>query len=191
MKKEKILQYIEDLKDLESKMNPDDVDLSFIEKTNRLVSNLTIDMRNGERGMNVGIKKLLPNASIPQYSKLGDAGMDLVITSIISEDISQITYGYGISLEIPDDYVGLVFPRSSVKNFTIILSNCVGVIDSGYRGEIMTTFKKTNPENDILYKVGDRGAQIIILPYPKINFVEKEELSETQRGEGGFGSTGI
>jgi len=84
----------------------------------------------------------------------------------------------------------LVFPRSSVRNQDLILSNSVGVIDSGYRGEIQATFKKTNGLDSIKYKVGERGAQIIIIPYPKVTIIESDELSDTERGEGGFGSTG-
>jgi dUTP pyrophosphatase len=93
-------------------------------------------------------------------------------------------------MEIPMGYVGLVFPRSSVRNMDLNLSNCVGVIDSGYRGEIQGTFKKTQGLDSLKYNVGDRGAQIMIIPYPKIKFVEVDELSSTDRGEGGFGSTG-
>ena len=142
--------------------------------------------------MFVKIKKLNENAVIPKYAKDGDAGMDLVATSIISETNTQITYGIGLALEIPDGFVGLVFPRSSIRKTRLQLSNSVGVIDSGYRGELQATFNKINnnsqSEND--YKVGDRIAQIMIIPYPKIIFREVEELSNTERGDGGFGSTG-
>ena len=92
--------------------------------------------------------------------------------------------------KIPQGYVGLVFPRSSVRNQDLILSNCVGVIDSGYRGELQATFKKTNGLDSFKYKVGERGAQIIILPYPQVFMTEVPELSNSERGEGGFGSTG-
>ena len=137
--------------------------------------------------MQVKIKKLHPKAVIPNYSKPGDAGMDLVITSIIKENTLDVSYGFGIAVEIPEGFVGLVFPRSSIRNQDLILSNSVGVIDSGYRGELQATFKKTGLHK---YEVGDRGAQIMIIPYPPIQFEEVEELSNTERGEGGFGSTG-
>ena len=142
--------------------------------------------------MFVKIKKLNENAVIPTYAKDGDAGMDLVATSVISETPKQITYGTGISMEIPEGFVGLVFPRSSIRKYDLTLSNSVGVIDSGYRGELQATFNKTNHSLQRVddYKVGDRIAQIIILPYPKVMFREVEELSDTERGEGGFGSTG-
>ena len=141
--------------------------------------------------MKVRIKKLNENAVIPTYAKDGDAGMDLVATRIISNTTFDVTYGFGIAMEIPMGYVGLVFPRSSVRNMDLNLSNCVGVIDSGYRGEIQGTFKKTQGLDSLKYNVGDRGAQIMIIPYPKIKFVEVDELSSTDRGEGGFGSTGV
>ena len=142
--------------------------------------------------MKVRIKKINENAVIPSYAKSGDAGMDLVATSIILETDTQITFGIGLALEIPFGFVGLIFPRSSVRKTRLMLSNCVGVVDSGYRGELQATFNKVNQnsiaEND--YKVGDRIAQIMIIPHPDIEFEETNELSDTERGEGGFGSTG-
>jgi dUTP pyrophosphatase len=153
--------------------------------------------------MEVKIKKLNPNAIIPTYAKPGDGGMDLVATSIISDTPEQITYGMGIALEIPEGFVGLIFPRSSVRKTGLQLSNSVGVCDSGYRGELQATFNKIfggermydemkvkEIQPNDFYKVGDRIAQIMIIPYPPIEFVEADELSNTERGEGGFGSTG-
>jgi dUTP pyrophosphatase len=142
--------------------------------------------------MKVRIKKLNELAVIPSYAKDGDAGMDLVATSIISETDTQITYGIGLALEIPKGFVGLIFPRSSVRKTRLMLSNCVGVVDSGYRGELQATFNKVNQNSiaDNDYKVGDRIAQIMIIPHPPIEFEEADELSDTERGDGGFGSTG-
>ena len=137
--------------------------------------------------MQVRIKKLNENAVIPTYAKGGDAGMDLVITDIKVENKYDITYGFGISMEIPEGFMGLVFPRSSIRKTDLVLSNAVGVIDSGYRGEVQVTFKKTGLNK---YEIGDRGAQIIIMPHPTIQFIEVNELSNTERGKGGFGSTG-
>ena len=138
--------------------------------------------------MKIKIKKLSPDAVIPTYAKDGDAGMDLVITSIITRNEGDVTYGFGIALEIPKGFVGLVFPRSSIRKTDLILSNSVGVIDSGYRGEIQATFKTTGFRPK--YEVGDSGAQIMIIPHPPIEFDEVDELTNTERGEGGFGSTG-
>lgn len=140
----------------------------------------------------INFKKLKPNAVTPSYSKDGDAGMDLTITDIISETTETITYGFGIAVEIPYGYVGLVFPRSSIRDYRLLLTNAVGVIDSGYRGEIQGTFRKAFARFDVekSYQVGDRACQMIVVPYPQIKFNEVDELSETSRGEGGFGSTG-
>jgi dUTP pyrophosphatase len=140
--------------------------------------------------MKVRIKKLNENAVIPSYAKDGDAGMDLVATRIISNTTFDVSYGTDLAMEIPNGFVGLVFPRSSIRKYELALSNSVGVIDSGYRGELQATFKKENGLDSLAYKVGDRIAQIIIIPYPPIEFEEADELSDTERGEGGFGSTG-
>lgn len=157
--------------------------------------------------MKIKIKKLHPDAVIPSYSKAGDAGMDLTATTT-PESFDDMTpygtakYGTGIAVEIPKGYVGLVFPRSSIYKTTTRLSNSVGVIDSGYRGEITVQMDVAPPaimldniddDSDYQakpYQKGDRIAQLLILPYPEIEFEEVDELSETERGEGGFGSTG-
>ena len=143
--------------------------------------------------MYVKLKKLSPDATIPTYAKDGDAGMDMVATKIINENLGSITYGTDIVIEIPKGFVGLIFPRSSIRKTNLQLSNSVGVVDSGYRGEIQATFNKIqgidNVERDT-YKVGDRICQLMIIPHPPVNFIEVEELNNTERGEGGFGSTG-
>lgn len=138
----------------------------------------------------VKIKKLHHDAKIPKYAKEGDAALDITAVSIIKDSIDKITYGTGLSLEIPEGYVGLIYPRSSIRNTELTLSNSVGVIDSGYRGELQATFNKLNGVNSISYSVGERIMQIIILPYPKVVFEETDSLSNTERGEDGFGSTG-
>jgi dUTP pyrophosphatase len=97
-------------------------------------------------------------------------------------------YGTGLAVEIPEGHVGLLFPRSSISNSGLILTNSVGVIDSGYRGEIKFRFKHI--PDTAYYKPGDRIGQLIVMPYPEIDFQEVEELSSTERGEGGFGSSG-
>lgn len=188
--------YLKKLKEFESELSTDDnVDENFINEINKVIGQLFDDASQHNKSKNsfnvrVGVKKLHENAVIPTYSKFGDAGMDLTITREIENTTFSVSYGFGIAMEIPFGYVGLIFPRSSVRNQDLILSNCVGVIDSGYRGELQATFKKTNGLDSIKYNVGDRGAQIVILPYPQIEMFEKSELSETDRGEGGYGSTG-
>ena len=140
--------------------------------------------------MKVRIKKINQNAVIPTYAKDGDAGMDLVATRIISNTTFDVSYGTDLAMEIPNGFVGLIFPRSSIRKYELALSNSVGVIDSGYRGELQATFKKENGLDSLAYKVGDRIAQIMIIPHPPIEFEEADELSDTERGDGGFGSTG-
>ena len=144
--------------------------------------------------MKVKIKKLHENAVIPSYAKPGDAGMDLTATSRSTDDIGNIVYGTGLAVEIPEGYVGLIFPRSSNAKTDLYLTNHVGVIDSGYRGELMFKFRKSDSAKNFqearLYEVGDRVGQLIIIPYPAIEFEEVEELSNSERGEGGFGSSG-
>ncbi|MBF1421905.1 dUTP diphosphatase [Hoylesella nanceiensis] len=138
--------------------------------------------------MKVKVKKLAPNAVIPRYAKLGDAGLDLTATSV-EENETTITYGCGLAFEIPKGCFGLVVPRSSNSEKTLLLTNSAGVIDSGYRGEVTAVFKKTEYPTKA-YEIGERFAQIIILPYPQIELDEAEELSATERGTGGYGSTG-
>jgi dUTP pyrophosphatase len=198
MDKNEIKDYIEKLKEFEKGFSESDseegIDLKMFSELDNLLSILGGEVEKEvnkiSNQIDVRIKKLHTDAVIPTYSKDGDAGMDLTITEVISNTTFDVTYGFGIAMEIPMGYVGLVFPRSSVRNMDLNLSNCVGVIDSGYRGEIQATFKKTQGLDSIKYKVGERGAQIIIMPYPKIKFVEVNELSSTDRGDGGFGSTG-
>ena len=146
--------------------------------------------------MKIKIKKLNESAVIPKYSKAGDAGMDLVATSKETDKYGNIVYGTGLAFEIPKGYVGLLFPRSSISKYDMNLTNSIGVLDSGYRGEVFFKFKRPNrainkfDDKYSIYNVGDRIGQIIIIPYPQIEFEEVEELSETDRGTGGFGSTG-
>ena len=135
--------------------------------------------------MRVKIKKLRENAIIPKYAKHGDAGIDLTAIDRKVDGMWE-TYYTGLAMEIPEGYVGLLFPRSSVYKTEQRLANSVGVIDSGYRGEIMMKFSRSINQ----YKIGDRIGQIIIMPYPQIEFEEVKELSQTRRGSGGFGSTG-
>lgn len=141
--------------------------------------------------MKVKIKKLNPIATIPTYAKEGDAGMDLTCVGYTINP-KYIEYHTGLAIEIPEGYVGLIFPRSSVSDMDLALANSVGVVDSMYRGEVKVRFKTLPNKYEFpleSYFIGDRVAQIIIIPYPHIKFEEVDELSSTERGEGGFGST--
>ena len=152
--------------------------------------------------MKIKIKKLDPAAIIPTYAKHGDAGMDLTSVSMeikysdkeegyTTKSEKYVEYDTGLSMEIPEGYVGYLFPRSSISKTDLLLANCVGVVDSGYRGPIKLRFRKSIcSANPVRYSPGDRVGQIIIMPVPNFEFEEAEELSDTSRGEGGFGSTG-
>jgi dUTP pyrophosphatase len=134
------------------------------------------------------IKKLNDRAKIPNYAKKGDAGIDLIATTTVSNGYF-IEYGTDLAMEIPEGHVGYIFPRSSISKTDHYLRNSVGVIDSGYRGEIKVrmSIPALGSKN---YKNGDKIAQLIIMKLPWVDIEEVDELSETDRGEGGFGSTG-
>jgi len=137
--------------------------------------------------MQVKIKKLCAHAVIPTYAKPGDGGMDMTCTKV---NVTDYYYEYetGLSMEIPDGFVGLLFPRSSNSKYALLLCNSVGIIDAGYRGPVNFRYKYVG--SGARYNVGDRVGQIVIMPRPEVAFVEVEELNKTTRGEGGFGSTG-
>jgi dUTP pyrophosphatase len=149
--------------------------------------------------MIVKIKKLSELAVIPAYGKPGDAGMDLTCTSVELDANGNYVYRTGLAIEIPKGFVGLLFPRSSNANKSLMLTNSVGVIDSGYRGEIMFKYKpnyqffltEVDKRHDKIYNVGDRVGQLIIMPYPEVVWNVVDELLESERGDGGFGSTGF
>jgi dUTP pyrophosphatase len=153
---------------------------------------------------------------IPQYAKPGDAGMDVIATSIdVTND--YIEYGTGLAFEVPEGYCMLILPRSSNSKKDLLLANSVGLLDSGYRGELKLRFKRSylvqDYDNDGIYStvnrlyangarsfiltsdkiydIGDKIGQIMIVPYPQVQFNEVNELSRTERADGGFGSTGI
>lgn len=142
--------------------------------------------------LEIKIKKLVDTAVIPSYAHNLDAGMDLTAVSkkVVDGNVyGYVSYGIGIAIEIPEGYVGLIFPRSSISKTGMILANAVGVIDSGYKGEIECRFKHISKTID--YNINDKVAQLIIIPIPKVSFVEVDDLSETDRGVNGFGSTDV
>lgn len=167
--------------------------------------------------MEVKIKRLHPDSVIPCYARAGDAGLDLVAVSVQEDELGNLVYGTGLAIEIPKGYVGLLFPRSSNSKKDLILTNHVGVVDSGYRGEITFKYRPMYAEmvhtswwrrivnrfirnrcNAVavshyarsVYDIGDRIGQLVIIKYPKIDFIETDTLTNTERGAGGYGSTG-
>lgn len=144
--------------------------------------------------MELKFKKLNENAITPTRSHNTDAGLDFYtigFDTVVNEAREMLlVYHTGIAVEIPEGYVGLLFSRSSVFKKSLIQSNCVGVIDAGYRGELMVTFRTTTTSVPEIYKQGDKCFQLVIVPIPTIELIEAEELNDSERGVGGFGSTG-
>lgn len=138
--------------------------------------------------MKVQFKKLNNKAVMPEKAHPTDAGFDLTATSRTYQGGCYV-YGTGIALELPKDYAAFLFQRSSVSKKGLILANCVGVIDSDYRGELILKFRQVN-DHPILYNVGEKIGQMIIQKLPHIELEETKEISKTERGDGGFGSTG-
>ena len=143
--------------------------------------------------LEVKVKKLKERATLPKQAKFGDAGYDLVAVTVdYNLEDGYIEYGTGLAFEIPLGYVGLIFPRSSISGKDLTLSNSVGVVDSGYRGEVKFRFKETGRKTwPNMYEVGDRIGQLVVMPIPEVNLVEVKELSLSERGEKGFGSTNV
>lgn len=169
--------------------------------------------------LKVQVKRVSKSAVIPTYAHSTDAGMDLYATAIEYEGGCRVVHT-GIAVAIPKGYVGLIMPRSSISGTCQRLANCIGVIDSGYRGEITLKFDTKyralmpkelkdraksfatgklwdNIDTDTYncwdkteYQIGDRVGQLIIMPYPKVQFEVVDDLPESERGEGGYGSTG-
>ena len=143
--------------------------------------------------VNIKVKKLNKDANIPFRATLGSAGADLCAcldSDVIIEHGERRLIPTGISVEIPAGYGGFIFARSSLGKSGISLANGVGVIDSDYRGEMKILLINHSGEPYIV-RNGDRIAQLVILPVCITEFIEEENLSETSRGTGGFGSTGI
>lgn len=149
--------------------------------------------------MKVRIKRLYNDSILPTKAHDTDAGYDLYAHSMTHDHDGNVVYGCGIAFEIPRGYVGLVFPRSSNAKKDLLLSNSVGVIDSGYRGEVTFKFKLFYPHVEHSgfihnmskdYAIRERIGQIIIMPYPEVEFVEAESLSDSDRGVDSYGSSG-
>lgn len=191
--------------------------IAVLEKASKKLERLTRNAQK-QQDLKVRIKKLHPYAVIPTYAHDTDCGLDLTAVSKTFDEYGNVVYGFGLAFEIPEGYAGFIFPRSSNHKSGLLLTNCVGIVDSGYRGEVTAKFATrkwlTQPEklieriryfikgdysgrlntfavfNERNYEIGDRVAQMVILPYPKVTFEEANELSETDRADGGYGSTG-
>lgn len=157
--------------------------------------------------------KLTDGAPLPRHAKPGDAGLDLTTRETVTLRPGETKMvGTGVSVEIPEGYFGLVVPRSGLGSRGVNLSNCCGIIDSGYRGEIkaplhnnhpmykegeagwesggFSDFVELNVDGVMTVKRGERVCQLLVLPVMHVDCVEVGELSGSDRGTGGFGSTG-
>lgn len=143
--------------------------------------------------MEIKFKKLSDKAVTPSKAHKTDAGFDLTATNITTElnECGQlvIVYHTDLALEIPEGYFAQLMPRSSIAKKSLRLTNSCGVIDSGYRGEVLGKFIATTDVVPAVYKVGDKFVQMLILPVPDVEFVESDNLSESDRGDGGYGSS--
>lgn len=143
--------------------------------------------------MTINFKRLSENAIAPTKAHATDAGFDIVATNVTTEinECGEIilVYHTGLSVEIPEGFFGMLTPRSSIYKKSLEMVNSVGVIDADYRGEILVKFRATTSVVPAVYKPGERICQLLILPVPDVQFEETTDLSETDRGEGGFGST--
>lgn len=139
--------------------------------------------------IDVKIRKVHPDAVIPFRAHATDAGMDVTAISMeMTED--YIEYDTGLQFQLPEGYAMLIFPRSSNSKKDLLLCNSVGILDAGYTGNLKLRFKLTTEGyTEKIYNPGDKVGQIMIIPYPEINFIETEVFNETERGDGGFGST--
>ena len=139
--------------------------------------------------IDVKIRKVHPNAVIPFRAHTTDAGMDVTAISMeMTED--YVEYDTGLQFQLPEGYAMLIFPRSSNSKKDLLLCNSVGILDAGYTGNLKLRFKLTTEGyTEKIYNPGDKVGQIMIIPYPEINFIETEMFNETERGNGGFGST--
>lgn len=143
--------------------------------------------------MELKFKRLKDRAILPIRGTEGSAGIDLTCTDIstVLNEANQLmlVYHTDLAVEIPEGYCGLLIPRSSIFKKSLWLTNNVGVIDSDYRGEIMAIMKATTDTIPAVYKPGERFCQLVIVPVPAFTIAEAEELSETERGASGYGST--
>lgn len=144
--------------------------------------------------MTLKIKRLNEDAIMPIRAHKSDAGIDLTCTNITQElnECGQLilVYHTGLAVEIPEGYVGLLFQHSNVYKKSISMTNAVGVIKPGDRGEVIGKFRSTTDVVPAIFKPGERFAQLVVVPYMDIQIEEATELAESDRNENGFGSTG-
>lgn len=141
--------------------------------------------------MNLPVKMDDDAGYVPRYAHDGDAGLDLrAVEDYTIEPHESAMVRTGLHVEIPRWHVGLVFPRSGLGSKGITLRNAVGVVDSGYRGEVLAALWNTTHKPFVIHK-GDRVCQLVVMPYCPCSVDELDALSDSERGDGGYGSTGV
>lgn len=143
--------------------------------------------------VNLTIKRLDEDVELPRYAYPGDAGLDLRSNAdLVLEPFERKLIPTGLAIAIPEGYAGFVQPRSGLAlKQGLSFPNTPGLIDSHYRGELKVVAINLDSQNPILINKGDRIAQLVIQEVPVVNLVEVKELDETDRGSGGFGSSGV
>ena len=138
------------------------------------------------------VEVLFRGDTVPGYAHPGDAGADLVSTDdLVLEPGQRATVGTGVAIALPDGFVAFVVPRSGLAaKHGITIVNSPGTVDAGYRGEIRVTLLNTDTRESYAISAGDRIAQLIVMPVSRARFIPVERLPGSDRGEGGFGSTG-
>ena len=141
--------------------------------------------------LKVKFKKLHEDVKLPVKGSPHAACFDVYAHRIISETAGKVTVKLGFATEIPEGYKGVIVPRSNLTKYHWVMNNSIGVIDADYRGEWMVIFSPTSFNFGFPYEVGDRVAQIYFDEVVDVEFEEVGELNESDRGIGGFGSTGV
>ena len=143
--------------------------------------------------INLPVKRLDDSVELPTYAYEGDAGLDLRASeSVVLRPFERRLIGTGIAVAIPDGYAGFVQPRSGMAlRQGLSMANTPGLVDSHYRGELKVCAINLDPNTEIHISRGDRIAQLVIQRVPTVDLVEVKELDETDRGIGGFGSSGV
>jgi len=142
--------------------------------------------------LRINFKRLNEHAKLPTQGSLHAACFDVYAASVKIERPNKMIVGLGFATEIPKGYKGIIVPRSSLSKQNWVLANSIGVIDADYRGEWMVVFRCLGEmiSHPLPFGVGDRCAQIYFEKIQDVEFIQTDELSDTERGEGGFGSTG-
>ena len=143
--------------------------------------------------MRIAVKRLDPDIPLPRYARAGDAGLDLCAAArvVIGPGV-RVFVGTGLAIAIPRGFAGLVLPRSGLAlRHGITALNSPGLVDSGYRGEVRVLLINHDPTTAVTVERGDRIAQLVVQAVEHVELVEVDELSASDRGAGGFGSTGV